>query len=316
MKDRPKILVYTAVGGSNLDYCELPRLLHKSLRLHHDKTSVDFAVICPDQHWNELNIDEIHLNLHGSNPVFDDEFPIKPEDPMFWAAAKFTIEKFKIFHDYDIILHLDADIIICKSLDVIFNSVQANKFHVRQEGDLYDPAKGLHSKLVKTAETKVLKTLKCNNIQTFNSGQYMFKPTDRIKNILNTCHENWANDYIKYATRIRKKINVAIGEQPYLNDQFIFKNSDMLEYETFGINSPVDRRVNPDRVILGGSYGWKNTISDCDKFCNEPWWPGELAFKLKRLPLLWHFTAGGWEDKLKCMRECYGYIKPLYDNCR
>ena len=319
MKDKPKILIYTAVGGGILEYCELPRLLHKSLRLHHDKASVDFAVICPDQHWSELNIDEIHLNPHGSNPVFDDTFPVKSEDPMFWAAANLTIQKFKIFHNYDIILYLDADIIICKPLDEIFDLVQTNKFHVRSEGDLYNSVKTFPHRLPeyrRNTETRVLKTLERDNIQTFNSGQFMFKPTNRIENALNKSHDNWVNEYIKHppVSSDSGKIKIMLSEQPYLNEQFIFNNTAMLEYEALGNNVPGadNHPVNPTKVVLHNADGWQKAISESKRLCNKPWWKGHREYKLKRLPYLWHFTAQDWQTKLQRMRDCYKYIKPLY----
>lgn len=307
---KKKVLVYTAVGGPNLKYCELVQLLHKSLRLHHSKNSVDFAVICSEKHWDQLDIDEIHLNPFDNTSDYYNEFQPHPDDCTLASANSLIIQKFDIFHDYDTIMFLDADIIVCKPLSELFDLVQPGLFHAKQEGDLYDLRKKLHSVIVHSTSAEELEQLKSENIQTINAGTFMFQPSDEIENTLNDIHTAWLSNYmLTFDPDKEKTTKVGHGssaEQVYLNDHLIFKQRHLLEYELFG--------RKPGKMHLGYAYGWRNAETGCERFCNEPWWKGEREYKLKCLPFLWHFIAGNWEEKLLAMRDCYKYIKPLYEN--
>jgi len=290
-------LIYTSLGGGNLDYCKLTKELYKSIRLHHSKDEIDFGVICDHEHWENLGINEMHLHPSKIGGI-DDDHPIisyltaKRNDQA--AANKLLISEYDLFFNYKCIIHFDSDGILCKPLTALIDRVKENEFHVVEEGqfdNIFHSLLAAQNKLPKLpAEIADL------NIKTFNSGQFLFKPSYEIKKIFRTVFRNWINQ--RHVTKFP-----ANGEQAPLNDELIYKHYKMLRY--------LDRGTE---VSLGNFKGIENISGKLNKFKSANWFPGIKEYVLPQLPIFWHFLGGShsMQEKLNIMKECSEFICDIY----
>lgn len=291
-------LIYTSLGGNNLDYCDLTKLLYESVRFHHSKDDVDFGVICDHEHWDKLNINEIHLHPSRIQNM-DDGHPIvsfltaKRNDQA--AANKLLIPEFDIYSNYKYIIHFDSDGVLCKPLTELITRVQQDEFHVVEEGQ-FDNA--FHSLLAAQNQLPELPGDAAKlNIKTFNSGQFMFRPCDKIRKIFRTVFKKWVDQ--RHVTKFP-----ANGEQAPLNDEFIYKHYQMLRYMNRG-----------SEISLGNFKGVDTITAKLNKFKSAKWFPGVAEYITPQLPVYWHFLGGShsMQSKLNTMTECFDFIKYIYN---
>jgi lipopolysaccharide biosynthesis glycosyltransferase len=90
---------------------------------------------------------------------------------------KFDITKHPEFLTYDKILFLDCDILVIQDVMKLFKNIKVNKdkLHVAQEGSLKEPYWRLN------AFAQNISTMILQDKQSFNSGEFIFKPSANMK---------------------------------------------------------------------------------------------------------------------------------------
>ncbi len=172
-----KVLVYYTIGGAP-EYCNLLRFSIFSLYSNDEnKESVDIMVMC-DVNYSQvlakenLPIKYIHITRNNDSPVHA-------------SMRKTEIFDFKQVYDYQSVLYLDCDITVNGPIASIMEKVQCdNVVYVVPEGkNVEDHKKFWYCPADKEIPEAQLQIYQSNGIQTFNAGQFAFRPSEQVKRL-------------------------------------------------------------------------------------------------------------------------------------
>lgn len=172
-----KTLVYYTIGGAP-EYCNLLRFSIFSLYSNDDnKESVDIMVMC-DVNYSKvlekekLPIKYIHITRDNDTPVHA-------------SMRKTEIFDFKYVKDYQHVLYLDCDITINGTIKSIMQNVQRdNAVYVVPEGKSIDDHKKFwYCPADKEIADSQLQIYRERGINTFNAGQFAFKPSEEVRRL-------------------------------------------------------------------------------------------------------------------------------------
>ena len=241
-------LLYVLINFRTQYYLSMFKTFLKSLTLYSDLKQLDFLVICDKNTKQKV---KTMKDLNKFNKVY---YHIVPDEPDLQHALtrKFDIADFSGFMNYKKILYLDIDIIVQGNIIDVIESVpvRANTLYATKEGDI----EGRYWYLDMYKQSNI-KSMRDNNINSFNSGFYMFKPNQKMKKHLENV----------------KKIAVNYSGQQHFYDQSFFNyyfnihrlaNTDYMS--DVYIMFPDSTKYYPEKVILHfsgiGMYKEKSAI--------------------------------------------------------
>jgi lipopolysaccharide biosynthesis glycosyltransferase len=171
-----KCLIYTLVNFRVEYYTKIFKVFAECLALYSDTSAFELCVI------TERN------TLATIKEILNKDFPttfyiLIPKDKTLDKALlrKFDITEHPRYLEFDKILFLDTDILVQDNIMKLFKAVETlpNKLYVVQEGDLEE--KYWYHGAYKPGD---IAQLRKENIQSFNSGIFLFKPSETMRNHL------------------------------------------------------------------------------------------------------------------------------------
>lgn len=166
---KAKYLVYLTVG-CHPDFAKLTELCVKSIRENNDMSLIDICIMC----------DAAYAPLVA--PLGTSIYITKPNATAVCASMR-KMEVFDLpnIGDYDQVLFLDSDVVVCGDLVPIFEEAAASPhlFHAFEE-DYKDPHRAPWFSLYTYDETDI-RALDAAGIRGINAGQFLFAPTPSMK---------------------------------------------------------------------------------------------------------------------------------------
>ncbi len=197
-----KDLVYYTVGGSP-EYVHILAASIDSLReFGGNRKNYDILVMC-DEHFREhlasLDIDHIHMTPVNATPVHA-------------SMRKTEIFRFSGIERYSRVLFLDCDIVIGKSLENVFESIErSDVLYVKPENKDPESHKNMYySRQDLPYSDAELKGLARDQVYAFNAGQFAF----RVSPVMRENFEAVARGTENYDERIH------FYEQSFMNAYF------------------------------------------------------------------------------------------------
>ena len=164
-----KCLIYTLVNFRVEYYTKMFRVFAQCLSMFSDTNAFELCVITERQ------------NLASIKDIFPDaSIVLIPKVKTLDQAllCKFDIFRHPRYLEFDKILFLDTDILVQDNIMKLFKAVdtQPDKLYVVQEGDLEQ--KYWYHSAYKPGD---IAQLRKENIQSFNSGIFLFKPSETMR---------------------------------------------------------------------------------------------------------------------------------------
>jgi len=201
-------LVYTTLGGSNVEYSKLTIHMLKSVKKY--LPEVQIAIICNTQFAEYIrkecsNIKFLHFEILDTI-ISNDEA----------AANKLKIFDYDNIYKFKSIIYLDSDIILKGSnkIENIVNNIKINNIYLVKEGNFDN----FHWNIQTYSNDKKLEFIKTNKY-TFNTGQFIFSPCVKIKNLFELAYKSFMNDR-----------HASLYEQGHFNDVFLNQDYVVLKY--------------------------------------------------------------------------------------
>lgn len=237
----PKYLVYLTVGF-HPDFARLTELCVRSIRENNDMSLIDICVMCDESYAPLVAPLDTNLHITGQNPT----------------AVCASMRKLEVFdlpniYDYDQVLFLDSDIVVCGNLVPIFEEAAAagNHFFHGYEEDYNDPHRAPWFSLYTYDETEI-RALDAAGIRGMNAGQFLFAPTAQMKGHFDAIREMVRTHKGHYHYE-QSFVNVYFNRRPHLTERQVLQKYVRI-YPTYD-------RYEPGKVIVhfngdggGGPY--------------------------------------------------------------
>ena len=169
-----KYLLYTLVNYNSKYYLQIFRQFLKALLAFSDLSKFDLCIVT-----DAATLPDVQ-KLRDIKSFPSVSYVIVPVDKSLHTALfrKFDITQHPNFMHYDAILFLDCDIIVQNDVLSLFAAVKPkpNKLYVAQEGDLAE-----YYWRINALKNTNISRMRREHIQSFNSGAFMFKPTQEMK---------------------------------------------------------------------------------------------------------------------------------------
>ena len=242
-------LLYVLVNFNTEYYLSMFKVFLESLTLFSNCSKFDFLIICDKVAHKDIKDFE---ELRKFKKVYFMKVPVD-KDLKHALLRKFDIAKFEDFMKYSKILYTDIDMIIQKDINKVFNMIELkpNKLYATEEGEI----DGEYWKLNAYKNSNIEK-LKQENVKSFNSGFYMFQPSEEMR-------QHFINV---------KKLGISYIDKPYFYDQPLLNyyfNINRLSITSKKLKSiyimfPVETQYYPKAIILHiaglGRYMQKSQI--------------------------------------------------------
>lgn len=168
-----KNLIYILINFDTKVYLKMFELFFTALTKTSDLSKFDFLIIT--QKNIEDKIKKIINNQINTHFLFVDK------DPNLSLALlhKFDIIDFPKYLDYKKIMYIDIDILVIKDINILFKTItniKDNIIYASKEGKPFDR----FWTFSKYNDDNV-KFIKDNKITSFNSGTFIFKPSESMK---------------------------------------------------------------------------------------------------------------------------------------
>jgi len=166
-------LIYFVVGGER-DYSKLLLYCINTIRCYQDNDDYDIMVMCDEEYANvirEFPIQYIHITPHNPSVIHV-------------SMRKTEIFSFTHIHEYEKVLYLDCDIVVCGSLKYMMELVKFDDilYVVPESNDHTCSFFQMHDK---PYDTKTLDEFSKKNIYAFNCGQFAFKVSKKMEQHFN-----------------------------------------------------------------------------------------------------------------------------------
>jgi hypothetical protein len=226
----------------------------ESLHTFSDVHTFDLAIICDFNAKKDIKNNALLKDFNS----FYINVPIDKE-LKFALLRKFDIIKFKKFNDYSKIMYIDIDIIVQGNILDVFNKVtniKNNTLYATKEGDL----EGKFWYMNNTYKNGNIEKMRTENIHSFNSGMFLFKPSDEMK----THFKNVKKFALDFYKNQQEKSN-SFFDQSHLNYYFNINrlsNTNYMNdiYQMF----PDTNKYYPKKILLHiagiGRYKEKSKI--------------------------------------------------------
>lgn len=187
-----KRCVYYVVGGDPC-YVALLELSIKSVRRYHAK-DVDVVIMCDAAYAPHVRVDGVRTVETPPNHGLD--------------TSMRKIDLPECLKEYDAVLYLDCDIIVCAPLDPLFDAiVDPTKLYTCREGGPHNHAHIYWSLLVHPPDA--LETFVRNDVGVFNAGQFGFVPSGAMY-----------NHFANIARLMKTHVGPYFVEQSFMNHYF------------------------------------------------------------------------------------------------
>jgi len=168
---RPRDLLYVLVNYNTEHYLGMFRVFLESLTTFSDCSKFELLIIC-DRF--------AHADIRGYaqlSAFAKVHFMKVPVDKDLKAALlrKMDVAKFKGFLEYDRVMYSDIDIIVQGDLSKVFamaGAMEPGKLYATEEGEVDGQYWTLNA-----YKNSDINALKKENVKSFNSGFFMFRPT-------------------------------------------------------------------------------------------------------------------------------------------
>lgn len=207
-------LIYFVIGG-NPDYVQLLRYCIHTIRCFPENNVYDILVMCDESYVKNLEglpINYIYVTQTNHNHVQA-------------SMRKVEIFDFPKIHEYDRVLYLDCDIVICGPLRPVFDKLQnMEKLYVVPE-HTYMEAHSLvyYHRMDRPYTRELLDTFAKEKIYVFNAGQFGFRVSEATRTYFNDIY----NDTKEYNPQIH------FYEQCFMNNYVNRRNIHSYEISPF-----------------------------------------------------------------------------------
>ena len=174
------------VGGDR-DYAKLLLYCINTIRSYKENDEFDVMVMCDEGYVDVIRgfpIQHIHITPHNPSVVHV-------------SMRKTEIFSFANINEYEKVLYLDCDIVVCGPLEPMMEVVKCDDvlYVVPESSDIMQHTCAFFQMQDKPYDLKTLNEFATKNIYTFNCGQFAFKVTDAMvihfKEIANQIHTSY-----------------------------------------------------------------------------------------------------------------------------
>lgn len=246
-------LLYVLVNFDLFHYIEMFKLFIYSVTKYSSVSKIDLLIIC-DRHAKKKleNMEELQMFKNHYWHV------VRQQDTSFKTALlrKFEICNFPHLLDYKKVMYLDIDVLVIDDLLKVFKMVPVrhNTLYATKEGDLEEK----HWYLNAYNEGNVAQ-LKKEGINSFNTGLFMFKPSD-------TMIHHFKDLYI---FSLEYKGHQSFYDQSFMNYYFNMKRMGNTKYmNNIYVMFPKEDKKYKNKIILhfAGLGRYQDKVSIMTKY--------------------------------------------------
>lgn len=195
-----KDLIYFVIGG-NPDYVNLLRYCIHTIRCFPENDVYDILVMCDESyvsHLRGLPIKYIYVTPFNENHVQA-------------SMRKVEIFDFSKIHEYDRVLYLDCDIVICGPLHTVFEKItdEEKVYVVPERKDIESHTLIYYHRVDKPYTQDELYAFARENVYVFNAGQFGFRVSETTRKIFTDISEEKKKYYNPH---------IHFYEQCFMND--------------------------------------------------------------------------------------------------
>lgn len=233
-----KYLLYILVNFKTDYYLEMFKLFLKSVVTFGNVSALDLLIICDNGTHDKINsLRSISSNLKQFSNVFFHHIP-KDNNLQHALMRKFSVIEFEGYMNYQKIMYLDIDVLVRDDIIKVFDKVPVrnNTLYATKEGEIDEKYWYLN-----TYKNSNIQKLKADGVKGFNTGLFMFKPSEAMKTHFQNVRDLAANytgkysfydqSFANYYFNINKLVNTR-----YMNDIYVMFPNEEQDY--------------PDKIIL------------------------------------------------------------------
>jgi hypothetical protein len=199
-----RLLVYFVIGGDPT-YVALLKHCVQTIRYYEENNDIDILVMCDASY--VPNVSSLPVKIHVTPPN---------TDATMASLRRTEIYSVPQIYEYDKILYLDCDITVAGSLHPLFDAVtQQERLYVVPESSMENHATFYYSRADRPYDSNTLQMFAKEGILPFNSGQYAFINSPRMR-----AHF----EHITSEIRHTYDPQLHFVDQPFLNDHFNRRN--------------------------------------------------------------------------------------------
>jgi len=195
-------LIYFVIGGEG-DYAKLLLYCINTVRCYQENDEYDIMVMCDESYADILKGFPVqHIHITSPNPTI-----------IHASMRKTDIFSFSAIREYEKVLYLDCDIVVCGNLNNLMESVTRDDllYVVPESTDLSQHTSPFFQMQDIPYDGDTLIRFSKNDIYPFNCGQFAFKVSDAME-----AHFNTITDQI----RATYDPSLHFYEQCFMNNHF------------------------------------------------------------------------------------------------
>ena len=204
---KPKYLVYLTTGF-HPHFAKLTELCVNSIRDNNDMSQLDICIMCDKNYTYLVERLNTKLFITDNNPT-----------PVLAAMRKLEIFDLPGIDEYDQVMFLDSDIVVCGNLVPLFEEAAAvGKDRICAfEEDYKDPHRAPWFSMF-TYEESQIQAMDAAGIRGINTGQFIFAPTPEMRGHFDAIRE-LARNHHGHSHYEQSYVNVYFNLRPDLTER-------------------------------------------------------------------------------------------------